>query len=96
MIMDDTLGIREAIIDTCLQCVRTGYFFGTWGNVSARCGDKLLITPTRVHYANLTLADLVLVDVGKPHEPALRLARQGEDADGQQCDQQAPIPVKHV
>ncbi|MCC7355285.1 MAG: class II aldolase/adducin family protein [Anaerolineae bacterium] len=61
--MEDSVEIRQAIIDTCLECVRLGYFIGTWGNVSARCGDRLLVTPTRVDYDKITPADIVLVDL---------------------------------
>jgi L-fuculose-phosphate aldolase len=35
---------------------------GTWGNVSVRLADGLLLTPSRMDYADLTTDDLVVVD----------------------------------
>ena len=55
--------LRQQILETCRQCVTLGYFIGTWGNVSARWGDHLLITPTRMVYATMAPTDLVLVDI---------------------------------
>jgi L-fuculose-phosphate aldolase len=59
----DLQELRQQILETCRQCVALGYFIGTWGNVSARWGDYLLITPTRVAYEAMTPADLVLIDI---------------------------------
>jgi L-fuculose-phosphate aldolase len=59
--MSDQPQTAQAIIATCLRCVELGYFVGTWGNVSTRCGDALLITPTRLDYDVMTPDDLVLV-----------------------------------
>lgn len=59
----DLQELRQQILETCRQCVALGYFIGTWGNVSARWGDHLLITPTRMAYETMAPADLVLVDI---------------------------------
>jgi L-fuculose-phosphate aldolase len=62
--MADLAELRQAIVDTCRQCVGLGYFLGTWGNVSARYNEQIfIVTPTRVDYDTMTPADLVLVDV---------------------------------
>jgi L-fuculose-phosphate aldolase len=45
---------REAIVAACRELSRTGLVVGTAGNVSARAGDLVAVTPTGVRYAELT------------------------------------------
>src|SRR5205807_5633115 len=45
----------------CLRLREMGYIVGTYGNLSARIPGGLVITPSRVDYAELTPADLVSV-----------------------------------
>ena len=52
---------RKAIIAACRELEAIGFITGTWGNVSIRCGDGFLLTPSRVEYAVLQPEDLVLV-----------------------------------
>jgi L-fuculose-phosphate aldolase len=40
---------------------RLGYFVGTWGNISVRVTDGLLVTPSRVRYEEVQPDDLVVV-----------------------------------
>lgn len=42
--------LRQAIIDACLTMNAGGFNQGTSGNVSARLGDRMLITPSAVPY----------------------------------------------
>ncbi|WP_018994962.1 MULTISPECIES: L-fuculose-phosphate aldolase [unclassified Thioalkalivibrio] len=58
----DELALRQAIIDTALETNRRGLNQGTSGNVSARLGDGMLITPSGVPYEALRPEDLVSVD----------------------------------
>jgi len=60
--LQDTLELRRQIISTCL-CLRDklGYFIGTWGNISVRVEDGLLLTPSRMAYHDLQPEDLVVV-----------------------------------
>lgn len=53
--------VGEQIIQTCLRLEAMGYIIGTYGNVSARVPDGLLVTPSRVSYAELSPADMMLV-----------------------------------
>ena len=41
---------RQEILDVCRRMVRKGYFLGTWGNVSVRIGDHIVLTPSKVEY----------------------------------------------
>ncbi len=45
---------RQAIIDGCLRMNSEGMNQGTSGNISARHGDRMLITPSGIPYEDLT------------------------------------------
>jgi len=58
----DTRELRQAVLDTCFLMRDTlGYFVGTWGNISARLKEGLLVTPTRANYEELKPEDLPVV-----------------------------------
>ena len=54
--------LRKAIIETALIMSRRGLSPGRSGNVSARFGNGMLITPTGLAYDTLEPADIVFVD----------------------------------
>lgn len=54
---------RRLIVDTCKYLQSIEYFLGTWGNVSIRMGDHILLTPSRVNYDLMTPADIVIIDI---------------------------------
>jgi len=56
--------LRQEIIDTCLAMNALGINQGTSGNVSARRGERLLITPSGVPYEELKPADIVAMPLG--------------------------------
>ena len=61
-ICQDTTELRQAVIRACLLMRdRLGYFVGTWGNISARVEDGVLVTPSRMIYDEVTPGDLVVV-----------------------------------
>jgi L-fuculose-phosphate aldolase len=47
-------GTREAIVAACRELSQAGLAVGTAGNVSARYGDLVAVTPSGVRYAELT------------------------------------------
>ncbi|MFF7157252.1 class II aldolase/adducin family protein [Streptomyces sp. NPDC008139] len=51
------------VVDTARRTVADGLVVGTSGNVSARVGDLVLVTPTGVPYDRLGPADAVVVDL---------------------------------
>ena len=58
----DSRELRRKIIDTCLWLLDIGLTIGTWGNVSVRLADgNILITPSRVPYAQMTPEDMVVL-----------------------------------
>ncbi len=64
----DTLILRQAIIDACLEMNQSGINQGTSGNISVRTGDQMLITPSGVPYEKLTPEMIVTMplDDGTP------------------------------
>ncbi len=54
---------RRQVLNTAREISQNGMVIGTWGNVSARCNDDLMvITPSGVKYDSLTMEDIVIVD----------------------------------
>src|SRR5688572_18219157 len=56
---NDERELRQAIIDACRWMNASGLNQGTSGNISARHGDAMLISPSGVPYAQLEPADIV-------------------------------------
>jgi L-fuculose-phosphate aldolase len=54
---------RQAIVDACRRMNSLGINQGTSGNISVRCGDGLLITPTSVPYDAMSLEQIVFMDM---------------------------------
>jgi L-fuculose-phosphate aldolase len=54
---------RKCIIETCLILEKIQFVFGTWGNVSMRVGDKILLTPSKVSYSEMKPVDIVEIDL---------------------------------
>jgi L-fuculose-phosphate aldolase len=58
----DSNDLRKQIIKTCLDMRdKYGFFIGTWGNISVRVEEGMLVTPTRVSYDELKPEDIVVV-----------------------------------
>ncbi|MBE2900015.1 class II aldolase/adducin family protein [Methanothermobacter thermautotrophicus] len=60
--MIDLNTIRE-VVDVSLHIYRTGLVSGIGGNVSARRGDRVFITPTMVPLGEVSLRNVVVVDL---------------------------------
>ena len=71
--LPDTTETRQAIIDACLWMNASGLNQGTSGNVSARVADGMLITPSAVHYADMTPDMICKVPlVGEPDPTGMK------------------------
>lgn len=55
--------IKRNIIDTCLWLQEKDLVVGTWGNVSVRIGDEIILTPSRVDYKKMKTEDMVTIDL---------------------------------
>lgn len=65
--LPDTTVTRQALIDACLWMNERHLNQGTSGNISARVGEGLLITPSGVPYEDLTPDALVTIPLtGQP------------------------------
>ena len=60
----DEQALRQAVIDTGLESNRRGLNQGTSGNISVRCGEGMLITPSGLSFEELTPEALVYMDAG--------------------------------
>lgn len=59
--------VRGALIELAQRMLAVGLTSGTSGNLSARLGDRVLVTPSGVPYADLTEASIVALDLeGRP------------------------------
>ena len=59
--------LRQQLIDTALAMNTSGLNQGTSGNLSVRCEDGFLITPSGMDYAGLSTNDIVRMDMdGQP------------------------------
>lgn len=59
---EDSVALRREIIDTCFYMRdKLGYFVGTWGNISVRLADGVLVTPSRMRYEDCQPEDLIVV-----------------------------------
>jgi L-fuculose-phosphate aldolase len=57
--------VRDEVLATAKDLLRKGLVSGTSGNISARLDDgNICITPSSVDYEEMTLEDLVVIDLG--------------------------------
>lgn len=53
--------LAQKIIDVCKWLEEKAFVIGTWGNVSVRCDEGFILTPSRIEYKVLKPTDLVIV-----------------------------------
>jgi L-fuculose-phosphate aldolase len=61
MTEDSYQRIKAEIIDKCRLLQKLGYFVGTWGNISVRVPEGLIVTPSRVAYEIIETSDFVTI-----------------------------------
>jgi len=54
---------RQAVADAGRQMIADGLVLGTAGNVSTRVGDLVVISPSTIPYAEVTAADVCVIDM---------------------------------
>ena len=57
------LDIKKKIIETCLWLQEKDLVIGTWGNVSVRVDDRIILTPSRIDYKVMEPEDMVTIDL---------------------------------
>lgn len=55
--------VKKEILDVCLQMLKNDLVIGSSGNVSARVNNHVVITPSSVHYTEMTSEDMVVLDL---------------------------------
>jgi Ribulose-5-phosphate 4-epimerase and related epimerases and aldolases len=55
--------IKKSILEACLWLQEKGLVIGTWGNVSVRSGNKIILTPSRIDYNKMKVEDMVTIDM---------------------------------
>jgi L-fuculose-phosphate aldolase len=58
----NNLSEKKQIIETCLWLQDKNLVIGTWGNVSMRVAEGIILTPSKISYDVLTPEDLVTID----------------------------------
>jgi L-ribulose-5-phosphate 4-epimerase len=61
MTEDRDEAVKAEIIEKCRLLEKLGYFIGTWGNISVRVPEGLIVTPSRVRYDTIETRDFVTV-----------------------------------
>lgn len=61
--MKDLGEAKEAVRRMGLRLLETGLVVGTWGNVSVRMGDQMVVTPSGADYGALTAEAMPVVDL---------------------------------
>jgi len=61
--MNDIQQAQKAVRDMGVRLVEKGLVIGSWGNVSVRLGDKVIITPSGADYAALKDEDISVIDL---------------------------------
>ena len=55
------LELKQELIAACLRVEALGFTIGTYGNLSVRVPEGLIVTPSRISYSALTPEDMVTV-----------------------------------
>ncbi|WP_321449736.1 class II aldolase/adducin family protein [uncultured Cohaesibacter sp.] len=66
----EELELRQEMVAACRRMNDIGLNQGTSGNISARSGDKILITPTSLPYDEMEAEDIVAMDADGNFEGA--------------------------
>jgi L-fuculose-phosphate aldolase len=61
--MSETTALRQAIVDVCRRMYEKGFLAATDGNVSARLGDRLFVTPSGISKGHMAPEQLIVTDL---------------------------------
>ncbi len=54
---------KKELLDLCLQMVENDLVIGSSGNASLRVDEHVVISPSSVHYTEMSIEDMVVVDM---------------------------------
>jgi L-fuculose-phosphate aldolase len=61
--MNEAAALRQAIVDVCRRMYEKGFLAATDGNVSARLGDRLFVTPSGISKGHMAPEQLIVTDL---------------------------------
>lgn len=71
MAVSEDVSVRQSIIDACKSMTRQGINQGTAGNISVRWQTGLLITPSGLPYDEMTVDDIVFMNMDGSYQHEL-------------------------
>jgi L-fuculose-phosphate aldolase len=54
---------KKELLDICLKMIENDLVIGSSGNVSVRIDDHVVITPSSIHYTEMKVEDMVVIDM---------------------------------
>lgn len=54
---------KKELLDICLEMIKHNLVIGSSGNASVKIGDHVVISPSSVHYTDMTVDDIVVIDI---------------------------------
>lgn len=54
---------KQELLEVCLEMVKHDLVIGSSGNASLRVGDHVVISPSSVHYTEMTIDDVMIIDL---------------------------------
>ena len=54
---------KKELLNICLKMVENDLVIGSSGNASVRVGDDVIITPSSVHYTEMKVEDMVVINL---------------------------------
>ena len=54
---------KKELLDICLDMIKHDLVIGSSGNASLRVGDHVVISPSSVHYTEMVVDDVVVIDM---------------------------------
>jgi len=54
---------KKELLDICLEMIKHDLVIGSSGNASLRVGDHVVISPSSVHYTEMAIDDVVVIDM---------------------------------
>ena len=72
---------RQAIVEAARAMNATGLNQGMSGNISVRCGETILITPTATPYDRMKAADIAAMPIAGESADAIEAEAKAEGGD---------------
>ncbi len=58
---------KRKLLDAIRELMERGLLFGSWGNLSIRKNDRIVITPSAIPYSRMKTRDISIIDLSGRH-----------------------------